>query len=106
MYAINPGAEFDRLYLFYFLLTDAFTAYAELESLRVAMPKVNREALGAFPLPMPCRKEQTQIAAFCHDEDQRHREAGDQIKASIAMLEQYRAAAITAAVTGQIAGLS
>jgi hypothetical protein len=102
MYAIDPGAHFDRQYLFYFLLTDAFTSYAELESLRVAMPKVNREALGAFPLPTPSRKEQTQIAAFCQDADQRHREARDQIVASIETLEEYRAALITAAVTGKL----
>ncbi|MFJ5429434.1 restriction endonuclease subunit S [Pectobacterium actinidiae] len=101
MYAIDPGAHFNREYLFHFLLTDAFTSYAELESLRVAMPKVNREALGAFPLPMPSRKEQAQIAAYCQDSDQKHRQAGDQIKASIEMLEEYRAALITAAVTGE-----
>jgi type I restriction enzyme S subunit len=102
MYAIDPGAHFDRQYLFYFLLTDAFTSYAELESLRVAMPKVNREALGAFPLPAPSRKEQAQIAAFCSDADQQHREARDQIEASIETLEEYRAALITAAVTGKL----
>jgi type I restriction enzyme S subunit len=106
MYAIDPGAHFDRQYLFYFLLTDTFTSYAELESLRVAMPKVNREALGAFPLPAPSRKEQAQIAAFCLDADQQHRRAGDQVRASIGMLERYRAAIITAAVTGQIADLA
>ncbi|WP_422385496.1 restriction endonuclease subunit S [Oceanicaulis alexandrii] len=106
MYAIDPGAHFDRQYLFYFLLTDAFTSYAELESLRVAMPKVNREALGAFPLPVPSRKEQSQIAAFCQDADQRHRHAGDQVRASIKVLEDYRAAIITAAVTGQVADLA
>lgn len=105
MYAIDPGAHFDRPYLFYFLLTDAFTSYAELESLRVAMPKVNREALGVFPLPVPSLEEQALIAAFCHDADQRHREVGDQVKSSIEMLEEYRAAMITAAVTGQITAL-
>ena len=36
MYAIVPGKDLIRTYLYYFLLTDAFTAYAELESLRVA----------------------------------------------------------------------
>jgi len=106
MYAIEPGAHFDRYFLFYFLLTDAFTSYAELESLRVAMPKVNRDALGAFPLPIPSRKEQAQIAAYCQNADQLHRQAGDQIKASIEMLEGYRSAIITTAVTGQVAGLA
>lgn len=106
MYAIDPGVHFNREYLFYFLLTDAFTSYAELESLRVAMPKVNREALGAFPLPIPSRKEQVQIAASCQDADQRHRQAGDQVRASIEMLEGYRAAIITAAVTGKLGDIN
>ena len=72
MYAIDSGRDLEREYLFYFLLTDAFTSYAELESLRVAMPKVNREALGDFPIPIPSLDEQREIARFCEDVDQDH----------------------------------
>ncbi|MYB05007.1 MAG: restriction endonuclease subunit S [Gemmatimonadetes bacterium] len=102
MYAIDPGRDFVRDYLFYFLLTDAFTSYAELESLRVAMPKVNRDALGAFPIPVPSLDEQREIARSCQDVDHDHRAATDQIQDSIARLEEYRSAQITAAVTGQL----
>jgi type I restriction enzyme, S subunit len=105
MYAIDPGMYFERRYLFYFLLTDAFTAYAELESLRVAMPKVNRDALGAFPLPVPSLDEQTEIADYCLRVDQENRVAADQIKYSVDKLEEYRSALVTAAVTGQSGGL-
>lgn len=105
MYAIDPGKAFDRGYLFYFLLTDAFTSYAELESLRVAMPKVNREALGAFPLPVPPVTEQAEIAVFCETTDHQHRQATDSIRESIQKLEEYRGALITAAVTGQLKDL-
>lgn len=105
MYAIDPGPHFVREYLFYFLLTDAFTSYAELESLRVAMPKVNREALGVFPLPVPGREEQEKIVEFCKGVDQRHRQLGDQVRSSIDMLERYRTAIITTAVTGRIEDL-
>ena len=100
MYAIDSGRELVREYLFYFLLTDAFTSYAELESLRVAMPKVNREALGAFPIPIPSLDEQREIAQFCEDVDQDHHEATDKVRDSIARLEEYRTAQITAVVTG------
>ena len=103
MYAIDPGRDLDRKYLFYFFLTDAFTSYAELESLRVAMPKVNRDALGAFPLPIPPLHEQARIALFCVKADEMHREAGDQLTTSIEKLEEYRAAVIAAAVTGKLA---
>lgn len=105
MYAIDPGNHFERRYLFYFLLTDAFTAYAELESLRVAMPKVNRDALGAFPLPVPNVGEQAEIAEFCFRTDKEHRTALDLVKYSVEKLEKYRSAVITAAVTAQIGGL-
>ena len=102
MYAIDAGRDLVREYLFYFLLTDAFTSYAELESLRVAMPKVNREALGAFPIPIPSLDEQRKIARFCENVDQGHREATDKVRHSIAQLDEYRTAQITAAVTGQL----
>jgi type I restriction enzyme S subunit len=105
MYAIDPRNYYERRYLLYFLLTDAFTAYAELESLRVAMPKVNRDALGAFPMPVPDMKEQNEIASFCFKKDQEHRLSSDQIKLSIKKLGEYRAALITAAVSGQLEGL-
>ena len=105
MYAISPGRELVSEYLFYFLLTDAFTSYAELESLRVAMPKVNREALGAFPVPTPNRDEQRKIALFCEQVDLKHREATDRVRDSIERLEEYRTAQIAAAVTGQLAEL-
>lgn len=105
MYAIDPGKYFERRYLFYFLLTDAFTAYAELESLRVAMPKVNRDALGAFVLPVPAVDEQTEVADYCSRVDSETRFASDEVKRSVEKLEEYRSALIAAAVTGQIGGL-
>ncbi len=105
MYAIDSGSDLVREYLFYFLLTDAFTSYAELESLRVAMPKVNREALGAFPIPIPSRDEQSEIARSCVELDENHCETADKVLDSIARLDEYRSAQITAAVTGQFAEL-
>ena len=66
------------------------------------MPKVNREALGAFVIPVPSVREQTEIARFCEDVDRDHRLLTDKIRRSVARLEEYRSAQITAAVTGQI----
>ena len=105
VYAIDSGSDLIREYLCYFLLTDAFTSYAELESLRVAMPKVNREALGAFPIPIPSLNEQRDIAQFCDDIGQNHRETMDKIQDSIVRLEEYGTAQVTAAVTGQLTEL-
>jgi type I restriction enzyme S subunit len=105
MYAIDPGADIDRHFLYFFLLTDAFSSYAELESLRVAMPKVNREALGTFPIPVPPMEEQCSIAEYCLAEDLKHLACIDQVTRSIQELEEYRAALITDAVTGKLGEL-
>ena len=105
MYAIDSGRHLVREYLFYFLLTYAFTAYADLESLRVAMPKVNREALGVVRIPIPSLDEQGEIAWFCKEVGQDYHDASARVRDSIGRLEEYRAAQITAAVTGQIAEL-
>ena len=105
VYAIDAGRDLVREYLFYFLLTDAFASYAELESLRVAMPKVNREALGAFPIPIPSLDEQREIVRFCEGVDQGHHETVDKVRQSIRMLDEYRRAQVTAAVTGQLSEL-
>lgn len=105
MYAIAPGTDFERDYLFYFLLTDAFTAYAELASMRVAMPKVNREALGSFPLVKPPLDEQRAIVIFVRNALEKLDGMVASVNGSITRLSEYRSAVITSAVTGQIEGL-
>lgn len=102
MYAIDPGQEFDRRFVFNFLLTDAFTSYAVLESLRVAMPKVNRAALGAIPLPQPDRTEQLEIAEYCSRVRADLGTVENRVTRSLEQLGEYRAALITVAVTGQL----
>jgi type I restriction enzyme, S subunit len=50
MYPIIPSSRLLPAYLLMQLLSETFTDWAVLESMRVAMPKINREALGAFRL--------------------------------------------------------
>lgn len=102
MYAVASGKDYERDYLFYFLLTDAFTSYAELASMRVAMPKVNREALGSFPLLKPPVAEQQSIICFIAAALAQLDGAWASVSASITKLTEYRSALITAAVTGQM----
>lgn len=54
---------------------------------------------------MPPSKEQSQISEQVRQEISRHRCAEEQIELSIDSLEEYRAALLTAAVTGQISEL-
>jgi type I restriction enzyme S subunit len=58
MYPIIPSSRLLPAYLLMQLLSETFTDWAVLESMRVAMPKINREALGAFRLLVPPIKAQ------------------------------------------------
>jgi len=51
----------EREYLFYVLLSDAFTDYANRVSNRAGMPKINREQLFSFELDLPTVDEQRRI---------------------------------------------
>ena len=102
MYPIIPDKRLRPEYLLMQLLSARFTDWATLESMRVAMPKINRETLGAFRLRVPPFDVQDRyIASFAEDRVQ-FEEVTDNIDASIARLKEYRSALITAAVTGQI----
>ncbi len=64
MYPIKPGPDLDARFLFYSMLGEGFFRYSVLESARVAMPKINREALGDCVLLIPELTEQRAIAEF------------------------------------------
>lgn len=65
VYGIRPAnGALESRFLFYVLLSQGFYQYSLLESDRVAMPKINREALGECPLVFPSASRQRRIAAF------------------------------------------
>ena len=102
MYPIMPGKRLRPDYLLMLLLSARFTDWAMLESMRVAMPKINRETLGAFRLRVPPLDVQDRyIASFAENRAQ-FEEVTDKINLSIDRLKEYRSALITSAVTGQI----
>ena len=102
MYPVMPDKRLRPQFLLMQLLSAKFTDWATLESMRVAMPKINRETLGSYRLWVPSIETQD-IAADQFFRDQARNEAlTDKVKASIDRLREYRAALITAAVTGQI----
>ena len=49
MYPIRPLRGLSPQFLFYYLLSRPFVQFAINDSMRVAMPKVNRESLSAYP---------------------------------------------------------
>jgi len=62
MYALAPKTRIlSREFLFFLMLSPAFSAYAVDNSDRNAMPKINREALFAFTFRLPKKPEQKRI---------------------------------------------
>ncbi len=103
MYALRPSKKLLPQYLLYFLLSENFSMWAELESARVAMPKINRETLSAIRIPVPPIQEQEHIISRISKGARRIDIQRRAIRESVDLLKERRAALITAAVTSQIA---
>lgn len=102
MYPVLPDSRLRPQFLLMQLLSAKFTDWATLESMRVAMPKINRETLGSYRLWVPAPElQEVNIAKFTA-EQARNEALSDKVNSSIDRLREYRAALITAAVTGQI----
>ncbi len=99
MYAIRPSVGVDAGYLFWAMLTDGFNEAAVLASDRVAMPKVNRETLAEFPLPLAPAEHQRAIADFLDRKTGAIDALIEKKERLIALLAEKRAALIHQAVT-------
>lgn len=99
MYPVQPTSRVDARFLFYAMLGEGFSKYTLLESDRVAMPKINREALGECVFVYPQRDQQVRIATFLD----RKTAAIDALVAKkerlIDLIDEKRQALITQAVT-------
>ncbi len=89
-------------FLLYFILSEPFVRLMVDESMRVAMPKVNRDKLAACPLPIPPQAEQEAIATLLDRETARIDALVTKIRDAIERLKELRTALISAAVTGKI----
>ncbi len=102
MYAMSSRRGDDHRYLMYFMLARPFHAFATLASLRVKMPKVNRDELGEAPFLRPPIEEQGKIAAYLDEQTAKIDNLIMETERFIELSKERRAALITAAVTGQI----
>ena len=102
MYPMRGHSGMSNQFLFWFLLSEPFSAFAVLEADRVAMPKINRESLNSVQLPRPPINEQMEIVAWVAQSTERLDNLRAKTECSIALLKERRSALITAAVTGQI----
>jgi type I restriction enzyme, S subunit len=99
MYPLRPGSGVLGPFLFWFLLSEEFSALAVLESQRVAMPKINRESLKVVPIILPSIQEQIAIAAFLDHETAKIDALVEEQKRLIELLKEKRQAVISQAVT-------
>lgn len=102
MYALTSRGQLNHLYLSWVMLTSSFTAWAIMESDRVAMPKINRKKLNEVMLPLPTFPEQEAISEYIKNKTTQINELVKSSKFTVKTLKERRAALISAAVTGKI----
>nr|WP_275976066.1 restriction endonuclease subunit S [Geothrix oryzisoli] len=102
MYPISPvETEVITPYFLQILLSKPFTKFATDCSLRVAMPKINRDALGECWFWFPCIEEQKQILHFIDEATKPLNSAFVLIQSEIDLLLELRARLIADVVTGK-----
>ncbi|MBK6862839.1 MAG: restriction endonuclease subunit S [Ideonella sp.] len=103
MYPITPRvSELLPEYFLLLLLSQPFTKFAVDSSMRVAMPKVNREALADCPLWYPSLGEQADILKKVADENQPVDDAIRRFNREIDLLREYRTRLVTDIIAGKL----
>ena len=102
MYPLKGLGPLSNQYLFWYLLSEPFSDFAVQESMRVAMPKLNRETLADAVIPLPSPNEQTEIVAYVKRATAAVDDVASHVAEHIARLREYRSSLISAAVTGQL----
>ena len=103
MYPIRVSAEeISNRYLLHLLLSDQTTKYTVECSLRVAMPKINRESLGSCWIAFPKVEEQLAILSWIHEKTSGVDAFVTTAKGMVALLQEYRTRLIADVVTGKL----
>ncbi|MDD3918056.1 MAG: restriction endonuclease subunit S, partial [Synergistaceae bacterium] len=102
MYPLQPNSMICGKFLLYVLLSDYFTKYTVDESMRVAMPKINRDSLGNCFIAVPSPAEQSDIVSSIENQTEKIDLLLSKISSQMEKLHEYRTALIAAAVTGKI----
>jgi type I restriction enzyme S subunit len=102
MYPLKGVGPLTNRYLFWYLLSEPFSDFAVQESMRVAMPKLNRETLADAVVPLPPPDEQARIVAYVEEAVGSIDSVIEHARVHIARLREYRSSLISATVTGQL----
>ena len=101
MYAIHSRNGFNQEFLMYLFLSKSFNKAMVERSMRVAMPKVNREDIKNYESAFPCENEQLQIVEHIKHETNTLNLVISKAQQEIASIKEYREALITDLVTGK-----
>jgi type I restriction enzyme S subunit len=102
MYAITPRGELFPDFLLLLLLSQPFTKFAVDASMRVAMPKVNREALANCLMWYPNHGEQEALLVHVAEESKPYDSAIARTEREIALMQEYRMRLTADVVTGKL----
>ena len=103
MYPMEPtSGEISADHLLLLLLSHPFTKFADDTSMRVAMPKVNREALADCLIWYPDLDEQSAILEFIAHEATPVETAISRLEREITLLREYRTRLVADVVTGKL----
>ena len=102
MYPLRSRKGIRPEFLLFFLLSEPFSTWAVLESSRVAMPKINREAISGIRIPLPSLDEQCAIIEHINGQVAKLDKLYNSIEYTVTLLKERRAALVNAAVTGKI----
>ena len=106
LHVVRPGPNIDRRFLFYVSIAEDFRRLGESEMYGAAGQKrIDESFIKDWIAPLPPLDTQRRIARFLDEKTAQIDGLIERIWESVARLEEYRSAQITAAVTGQIKDL-
>ena len=102
MYPIKPIAELLPEFLVYFMLCEKFSAYTVDMSMRVAMPKINREDLTKSFVAYPNCALQKKIVSYIQSESKKIDDVINKTQHEIDIILEFRNTLISDVVTGKV----
>ncbi|GEM_PF-1145638 len=103
MYPIRVRQEvLDPRFAAWMLVSDEFTRYADAESRRARMPKLNREQLFAWKAPLPPISDQRRLVSMVEDQLRAVGRAREAVKEEFATINALPAAFLRGAFSGEV----
>ena len=103
MYPIKVNHEkLQSQFLVWLLISDGFTKYADEESRRARMPKLNREQLFAFEAPLPSLEQQKQISKMLDQKISECNQLQQSLESQLAEINELPSALLRQAFAGEL----